>query len=141
MCTPLRNSHLGQEEERGGFNPAVEFGIHSAGTCGCSAALSMTWQSAKLHCCYCQWQCGTWRVTGAMSTAKGSRPPALEAWEKHVEKVDCWWHPSFPCYKGQKKREAQFAFQAALVHSVLPFTLCQLEGRVESKTLKPVYYF
>lgn len=73
----VKDSHLGQEEERGergGFKPTVEFGIHSSGTCGCSAAQSITWQAVnpvKPQCCCQQLQCRKGRVIGAMSTAEG----------------------------------------------------------------------
>lgn len=69
----VKDSHLGQEDERGGFKPAVDFCISSSGTCGCSAALSIREQSvnlAKPQCCCQQLWCGRGWVTGAMSTAK-----------------------------------------------------------------------
>lgn len=70
----VKDSHLGQEDERGGFKPAVELCICSSGTCGCSAALDITEQSENLvkpQCCCQQLWCGRGQVKGAKSAAKG----------------------------------------------------------------------
>ena len=68
----VKDSHLGQEEKRGGFKPAVEFGTHSSGACVCSAALSITGQSVNpvLLLAVAVWEGEGDRSTGAASTAK-----------------------------------------------------------------------
>lgn len=43
-----KGSHLGKEEWRGVFKPAMEFGGHSSGTGGCRAAQSIAGQAVNL---------------------------------------------------------------------------------------------
>lgn len=124
----VKDSHLGQEEEGGGFKPAVEFGIHFSGTCGCSAALSITGAICESgEATVLLLAVAVWKGEGDRICVH-SKGTVLDLLPWSGRRCVPAGISPFPGIQDRNRA----ALQAALVHSVLPFILYQLTGAVGS---------